>query len=423
MLATISCARCSLISPAAMQRPRHFLDRRALRSGAHREVARVQGHVALLDADGPERAERGHVLRQAHRRHHAGELLRGRVPHHAFSSTGMSGLAFTAPPTVPTWSGISMLADQGAFVHRQRRQRLVAPVRARAKACAPASIARQSLPVAMRHRVDAVHHALVVRAGAVRDRPRRSATPSAMPCATSAPVNPKSASASKGMRQLARARRRSARFERMRSRTRPAGDPLDQRRHALAHRVDQVGAHRVLRVDDEVDDQLLFGADFQDARRHVLRAAAARLHRGVQRVRRVRWIACFSRSTAERAASGLGISLICTWPIIRGSSALAVKPPPSARNLCRQRDRRDHRRLLHRHRDQHVLAVDLEVEPDTHRQAEHADGVLDHRVGVREGQRPALSQALHLVGGSSERLGQPPQPFRHLHLVEARQPA
>jgi len=86
-----------------------------------------------------------------------------------------------------------------------------------------------------------------------------------------------------------------------------------------------------------------------------------------------------------------------------------LKPPPS--------------RLFHRHRHHHVLAVDEEVEPDSDRQSEDADGVLDHRVRVGDRQGRALPQSFQLVARQLELLRQTPQALRHLHLVEARHPA
>src|SRR5439155_25037958 len=97
------------------------------------------------------------------------------------------------------------------------------------------------------------------------------------------------------------------------------------------------------------------------------------------------------------------------------------EPAALTRDLGGERNRRDHRRLFDRHRHHHVLAVDEEVEPDPDRQPEHADGVLDHPVRVGERRRGALAQTIEVL--AVERVGQAAQPFRHLHLVEARQPA
>ena len=137
-----------------------------------------------------------------------------------------------------------------------------------ANACAPASIARQSWPRGDGDRVDAVHHALVVGRGAVGIRLREAARLRRCPRAMSSPGISKSASSGTG-NAAGRARQpavgqvgEDAQVDLA------AGDLLDQRGHALGHGVDQVRAHRLLGVDEHVDDQQRLAARALGRRQH-----------------------------------------------------------------------------------------------------------------------------------------------------------
>src|SRR2546426_1947770 len=120
---------------------------------------------------------------------------------------------------------------------------------------------------------------------------------------------------------------------------------------------------------------------------------------------------------------GFGELGALSLPYLAGRYGVRLEPATLADDLRGERYRRDHRSLLHRHGDQDILAVDEEVEADPHGEPEHADRVLDHRVGVGERQGAAFAQTVHLVAGELELLGKAPQTLCHLHLVEARQPA
>ena len=116
-------------------------------AGGARDAARVQRHVAALDALGGERAQRGQVRREAGGAGERGERRRSSTPASS-SASRAAGCACSAPPTVPTASGMLERADEVPFRRRARsRAGDSAPVRA-ANACAPASTARQSWPVA-----------------------------------------------------------------------------------------------------------------------------------------------------------------------------------------------------------------------------------------------------------------------------------
>src|SRR5205807_9405728 len=96
---------------------------------------------------------------------------------------------------------------------------------------------------------------------------------------------------------------------------------------------------------------------------------------------------------------------------------------PVARDLRGEAYGGDDGRLLHRHRDEELLAIDEEVEADAHRQAEDAHGVLDHRVGIGDGEGARLTEAAQLVAIELELLGEAPEALRHAHFVEAWEPA
>ena len=83
----------------------------------------------------------------------------------------------------------------------------------------------------------------------------------------------------------------------------------------------------------------------------------------------------------------------------------------------------DDRGFLDRHGDDDILAVDEEVEPDAYGEPEHADGVLDHRVGVGQGKGAGLAEPTEIAGADVQFRGETPQPLGDLHLVEAREPA
>ena len=183
-----------------------------------------------------------------------------------------------------------------------------------------------------------------------------------------------------------------------------AGDALDQRRDALAHGVDQVGAHGVLGVDDQVHDRVRLGPDRQQAHFDVLRASASRLHRGMQAVRHRQDRVLLPE---DRRFGSLGVGKLGDLHLADHARRVGVRLEPAtlADDLRGERHCRDHGSLLHRHGDQDVLAVDEEVEANAERQG------------------GAFPQAVHLVARQLELFGKAPQTLRHLHLVEARQPA
>ena len=271
------------------------------------------------------------------------------------------------------------------------------------------------------HRVDAVHHALVVRAGAVGvgvREPRGLRDPMRHLRAGEAEVRQRlEGDAAGGARE--------PQVGEIGEDAQPhpaAGDALDQRRDALAHGVDQVGAHRVLGIDDQVHDRVRLSADRQQSHFEVLRASPSRLHRRMQAVRHGEDRVLLPE---DRRLGSLGVGKLGDLHLADHARRVGVRLEPAALadDLRGERYRRDHGSLLHRHGDQDVLAVDEEVEADADGEPEHADRVLDHRVGVGERQGGAFPQAVHLVARQLELFGKAPQTLRHLHLVEARQPA
>ena len=379
----------------------------------------MQRHVPLLDSDRAQRSQRRHVLREADRRHDAGQLLRPRVSHHP-EQDGDERVRFHCPADRADLDRHFDAPMQGAVLHPPSGQRLVAAVAGAIRVSAgldgpPIVAGRQC------YGVHAVHHALVVRACPVWigvGEPRRFGDPVRHFRAGESEV---------GQRLERDAARRAGQTQigevgQDPQPDPPARDALDQRRHAFAHGVDQVRAHRVLRVHDQVHDGVRLGPHRDQAHYQVLGAAAARLHGGVERVRRGEDCVLFAQ---DGRLGHVRVRELGDLHLADHARLVGVGGETSAfpRDLRRQRHRRDHRRLLHGHRDQHVLTVDEEVEPDAHGQTKDPDRVLDHRVRVRQRQGCALAQAFQLVARQLQLLGQSPQPLRHLHLVEARQPA
>ena len=70
------------------------------------------------------------------------------------------------------------------------------------------------------------------------------------------------------------------------------------------------------------------------------------------------------------------------------------KPPLHSGDSRRVAGRRDNRRLLGRHRHQDVTPIDREIARDADRNAENADGILDHVIGLVETQSVLGSERL-----------------------------
>ena len=114
-----------------------------------RDVAGVQRHVAALDAFGGQRPQRRHVLRQADGDGDLGQLLRRLHAEDPAAPAARSGCVLVAPPTSADRHRHLERADQApGLVDFPASSATCSGRCAPAQAWAPASIARQSLPVA-----------------------------------------------------------------------------------------------------------------------------------------------------------------------------------------------------------------------------------------------------------------------------------
>ena len=161
-----------------------------------------------------------------------------------------------------------------------------------------------------------------------------------------------------------------------------AGDRLDERRDALAHAVDEIRAHRVARVDEQMDDEHLFRARRQRVNEQldVARAATARHHVRVQAVGEIDDLLL---ALAQGLLRLLHVRQIHDLDLTDQNriGRFGFETAAGTDQLGGRTQRRDDRRLLDDHRHDVVLVVDDEVHAEPERHAHHADDVLDHLVG------------------------------------------
>ena len=242
--------------------------------GGEGDRARVQRHVAALDAVGGERAQGGEVRREADRRRDERELVRGRDAEDLQREPRRRVHAERAAHGAERERHLE-LADEAVAVAAPDGERRVAAAARRERVRAGLDGAPV---VAGRHHdgVDAVHDALVVRRGAVRielgeagrvddavDDRRSASRLRASFAEDGGPSGARELAAYIGeirrrwARHRTRTRRRSQRFERMR---RPSLPPAIAARAAdrLGDGVDEVRAHRVAAVDEDVHDDAAF---------------------------------------------------------------------------------------------------------------------------------------------------------------------
>ena len=231
----------------------HLVDGCANRAGFRGHVARMQPHVAVLNTLGRQRSQRAQILGQPDGSHHTGELGRG------FDACDLAGDLHRG-----------MHAGHAAHrthCHRQLQlavqrpvgdapfgQRRVAAV-PRGKRVRPRLDRAPVLAESEQHRVDAVHDAFVVGGGAVRialgkHRRLHDAAGELLRIAFAATDQ-------RRKRHLAAHDHGAAVGEvRQDAQTHAAaGQLLDARGDALAHRVDGVGSHRVAHVHDQMRHQ------------------------------------------------------------------------------------------------------------------------------------------------------------------------
>ena len=201
-----------------------------------------------------------------------------------------------------------------------------------------------------------------------------------------------------------------------------AAQLLDERADRLAHRVDEVGAHRIAAVDHEVDDEKLAVAGARAAQVHldVQRAAAARHH---VRVCAVGQVEDALPAVQDSLAGGIRIGDIEHLDLPddeRGVGGAREAARLAYEEGCRAH-RGDDRRLLDDHRYEVVPAVDREVETEAHRHREDADDVLGQPVGLHRGENVRSgAERLVVALGQDAPVAQFAEAFLDAQLVEPR---
>ncbi len=195
--------------------------------------------------------------------------------------------------------------------------------------------------------VDAVHDALVVRGRAVRIELREARRVDDAVDDVRRRSMASVARTEAGTRHVTRTQRWSQRFERMRSPTRPPAMAARRSATRLGDGVDEVGPHRVVAVDDDVDDE---DVGREDPRLDLARAATARDEAGDGRVGEREQLRRRGDARARPRAPRRWTSRTWTWAIIRGGIHLGDEPAAGAHHLGRVGRRGDDARLLDDHR-------------------------------------------------------------------------
>jgi len=128
------------------------------------------------------------------------------------------------------------------------------------------------------------------------------------------------------------------------------------------HAVDEIRAHRVARVDEQVHDEHLLRARRQrvDEQLDITRAATARNHVGVQAVGEVDDVLLV---VAQRALCFFDVGEVQNLYLTDEDRVrrLGLEAAAGADELAGRAERRDDRRLLDDHRHDVLLVVDDEV--------------------------------------------------------------
>jgi len=108
------------------------------------------------------------------------------------------------------------------------------------------------------------------------------------------------------------------------------------------------------------------------------------------------------RPRCERAAAaGSATSRSSIWAIITGGSAVAEKPPPARTMRAALGGRGHDRRFLHRHGNQVVALVDLEVERHAQGQGIDTHDILNHAGRVCRSKAAGVQQRQVITGQSA----------------------
>ena len=274
------------LDDAALDQPlEHLVEDLFRRARRRDDAARVQRHVALLDAFGRERADRREVLRETHGGHDLPELGRGLDAEQAQIQRHGRVRLDRRTDDAHLDRQLDAAAEIAGLVGPPVRQRRIAAAARRVSVRA----GLDGAPVVARRDgdgIDAVHDAFVVRGGAIRIDGRELGGDDDAVARLLAACSRLPASCSTGILQLRAHERAVGEVRQDAQEHLAARDRLDERRDALAHAVDEIRAHRVARVDEQVHDEHLLGARRQrmDEQLDVAGAAAARHHVRVQAV-------------------------------------------------------------------------------------------------------------------------------------------
>src|SRR5699024_3619782 len=161
------------------------------------------------------------------------------------------------------------------------------------------------------------------------------------------------------------------------------GEFFDQRADTFAHGVDQVGAHGVAAVHDQMHDQhvAMFGGGAVHDHFDIARATTTGHHLRMQAVRQVQNFFLFLQNHLLGASRVRYVDDLDLpdqhGPVGNGSEATGLTD-----HFGRRRYGGDDRRFLDHHGNQVVPAVDGKVEAQPHGQAEGADHVFNQPIGL-----------------------------------------
>ncbi len=198
---------------------------------------------------------------------------------------------------------------------------------------------------------------------------------------------------------------------------------FDPRGEPLAHRVDGVGAHRVLNVHEDFDDpHVADGVALAEARDEAHREVPRAPTRGHEaRMRLVREREQSVLLFGDRALEVLAALDLqdLDLPDHVGGADRGDDPVAISKELGGVTRRGHDRRLLGGHRDQAIATIDPEVGADPEGEAEDADGVLDHEIRLGHAEAALGIEGLGFGFREPGELGESSDPFSQRQAVEA----
>ena len=161
-----------------------------------------------------------------------------------------------------------------------------------------------------------------------------------------------------------------------------AGEVLNFWREELEHGVNQVSAHGVLHVDDQVDDQHRSNRGFgKEAGLHVARTAAIVAQAGVKIGDILQQFVFMCQHCLSSSLNVWQIEQLQLTDHLLGGHA-GLKTTTVFGEPGHEGDTSDHRRLFNYHGYKDLMSIDDEVLSDSQRQAVEPHHVFDHCVGA-----------------------------------------